>query len=87
MPMAEKETADKSNSSDVKDFSPSCIVDHQNNNDSQPSFVDFTGGLKTAVPDNHTLDGHGHLLQSHKLMMRDHDVSSKHEKMTSNPAK
>ena len=67
-PMAKKQTAGKSGSSGTKDFPSSCIIDHQDNNGSQPSFGNFTGSLKTPVPDDHTADGEGCLLQSHKLV-------------------
>ena len=87
MSMAEKQTASKSDGLGTKGFSSSCIIDHRDNNNSQPSFGGSTGGFKTPVPDNHTSDGDGYSLQSHKLMKREPDVPSEHENTTSNPTK
>ena len=87
MPTAEKQTAGKLGSLSAKDFPSSCITDHQDSNDSQSSFRDFTVGLKTQVPDDHTWDSDDHSLWSHKFVKRKHDASSEHENMTSNLAK
>ena len=59
---AEKQTAGKLGSSGAKDFPSSCVDDHQDNYDSQPSLGDFTGDLKTPVPNDHPSDSDGHLL-------------------------
>ena len=65
---AEKQTAGKLGGSDAKDIPSSCINDHQDNTNSLPSFGDFTGGLKTPVPNDHSTDCDDCLLQYHKLM-------------------
>ena len=65
MPMAEEQTADKSGGWGAKGFPSSYITDHQDGNNSEPSFGEFTGGLKMPTPDDHTSDGNGHSLQSH----------------------
>ena len=85
-PMAEEQTAYKLGSLGAKDPPSSSITNHQDNNP-KPSFGDFIEGLKTPIPDDLTSDGNGHSLWSHKLVKRQHDVSSDHEKMTSNPTK
>ena len=83
-----KQTAAKLGGSGAKDFPSTCINDHHNNNDSQPSLRDFTGGLKTPVPNDHSLGSDGHSLQCHKCVKGEHDVSSEHDQVTtSNPAK
>ena len=87
MPMVEKQAAGESGGLGTKHFPSSCIIDYQDNNDSQLSFRDFTGGLKTPVPNGYMSDSDGHPLQSHKLMKREHDASSQHEKMNSNATK
>ena len=81
MSTAEKQTAGKLGDSGAKDFPSSCIYDYHNNNDFQPSLWNFTWGLWTPVPNHHSSDGDGHLLQSHKLMKREHDASSEHDEM------
>ena len=81
MPTAGEQTAEMSDSLGTKDFPSNCIIGHQDDNDSEPIFRDFTGGLKTLVPKDHTSDGNGHSLWSLKVMKREHDVSSDHEKM------
>ena len=87
MPTAEEQTADMLGSLGTKDFPSSCIAGHQDDNDSEPTFGDFTGSLKTPVPKDHTSDSDGHSLWSLKHAKKEYDVLSDHGKMTSNPIK
>ena len=86
-PIAEEQTTDKLGGLGAKDLPYSSITDHQDKNNPKPNSGDFPGGLRSPIPDNHTSHSNGHSLQSHKLMKREHDVSSDHIKMTSNPTK
>ena len=87
MPMAEEQTAKKSGSWGVKDLPSSSIPNHQDDNDPKPSFRGFTEGLKTPASKDLASDDNGHFLWSHEPAKREHDPSSDHAKITSNPTK